>query len=144
MNISLREVANDDLPIFYEHQADPVANQMAVEYTARDRDDFMAHCARIRADDANIVRTIVCDGQVAGNVVSFFIEGKREVGYWIGREYWGKGIATLALQQFLDEVKIRPLYGIATQKNIGSQRVLEKCGFKVLSEGPVNIVYVLE
>lgn len=144
MDIYLREVTDEDLPIFYGHQIDPVANQMAVEYTPRDREDFMAHCDRIRSNDENIVRTIVCDGQVAGNIVSFFIDGKREVGYWIGREFWGKGVATRALEMFLKEVEIRPLYGISTKKNIASQRVLEKCGFRVLSEGPENVVLVLE
>ncbi|MFN8426694.1 MAG: GNAT family N-acetyltransferase [Anaerolineales bacterium] len=30
----------------------------------------------------------------AGSIGSWDMEGKREVGYWIGKEFWGKGIAT--------------------------------------------------
>lgn len=33
--------------------------------------------------------------------------------YWIGKEYWGKGIATNALRGFLKHVTIRPLYARA-------------------------------
>ncbi len=36
--------------------------------------------------------------------------GQREVGYWFGRQYWGKGVATRALAAFLDHVAVRPLY----------------------------------
>lgn len=145
MNIYLRDVTADDLPIFYEHQADPIASQMvADDYMVRDWEDFMAHCDRIQANKSNIVRTIVCEGQVAGNVASFFTQGKREVGFWIGREYWGRGIATKALEMLLQEVEVRPLYGITTKKNVASQRVLEKCGFRVLSDGPETTVMILE
>lgn len=52
------------------------------------------------ADDSVILKTILFNGQVAGNIVSFVQSGEREVGYWIGKEYWGKGIATKALAAF--------------------------------------------
>ena len=51
--------------------------------------------------------------------------------YWIGREFWGKGIATKALAVFLSAVKARPLYARAAKDNIASLRVLEKCGFAI-------------
>ncbi|MFL7870775.1 MAG: GNAT family N-acetyltransferase, partial [Anaerolineales bacterium] len=95
-NISLREVQESDLPIFFEQQRDPLANQMAA-FPARDQEAFMAHWAKIMKDESVILRTILFEGQVAGNVLSFEMEGKREVGYWLGREFWGKGIATVAL-----------------------------------------------
>ena len=129
----MREVAESDLPIFFEQQADKAAGYMAA-FTGRDpsdKDAFMAHWAKIRADDTITIRTILHDGHVAGNIVSFEWEGKPEVGYWIGREYWGKGIATKALSEFLTIVKARPLYAAAARDNIGSIRVLEKCGFKI-------------
>src|SRR5262249_44237054 len=55
--------------------------------------------------------------------------GKLEVSYWIGRAFWGKGIATKALAALLGSVKTRPLYARAARDNIASIRVLEKCGF---------------
>jgi RimJ/RimL family protein N-acetyltransferase len=129
----LRDVKEDDLPIFFEHQLDPEARYM-VAFTSReskDRNAFIAHWGGILADDSITKRTIVVDGHVAGNIVSFEWAGKPEVGYWIGKEYWGKGLATRALSEFLGVVKTRPLYGHAARDNIGSIRVLQKCGFTI-------------
>ncbi len=131
--VMLRDVTEADLPIFYEHQLDPVANQMAA-FPARDRDAFMAHWHKILADAPVTLKTILFDGQVAGNIVSFNGDGEREVGYWIGREYWGKGIASKALAAFLTVEQGRPLYAHVAKHNIASQRVLEKCGFTFFGE----------
>lgn len=132
-DVQLRDVTESDLPIFFEHQLDPEATEMAA-FLSRDRDAFMTHWAKIMADDSVILKTILFDGQVAGNIVSFVQSGEHEVGYWIGKEYWGKGIATKALAAFLDHVKTRPLYAHVAKHNIGSRRVLEKCGFTIVSE----------
>jgi RimJ/RimL family protein N-acetyltransferase len=129
MEVNLRAVEQEDLPIFYEHQRDPQANAMAA-FPAREHDAFDAHWAKILADPQNILFTILADGKVAGSVSSFIMEGEREVGYWLGRKFWGQGIATQALRLFLDELKERPLVAHAARHNIGSQRVLEKCGFE--------------
>ena len=99
-------------------------------FASRDWESFMAHWAKIMADQSVILRTIVFDGQVAGNIVSWMQEGEQEVGYWLGRGFWGQGIATAALSEFLKQVKIRPLVAHVAKQNIGSQRVLEKCGFR--------------
>ncbi len=141
--IILRKVIDSDLPILFEHQADAVANQMAA-FPARDKESFMAHWSKSLVNESNIIKTILYNGQVAGTVMSFVMEGKREVGYWIGREYWGKGIATEALTEFLDLVKMRPLYGVVAKHNIGSQRVLEKCGFRMAGEEENDFVLILE
>jgi RimJ/RimL family protein N-acetyltransferase len=129
--VVLRAVADDDLPVFYEQQLDPDATRMAL-FPARDRDAFMAHWRRILADDTLVARAIVVDGEIAGNVVSFARDGKREVGYWLGKAFWGRGIATKALAERLDEVTERPLYARVARTNLGSIRVLEKCGFAVI------------
>lgn len=65
---------------------------------------------------------------------SFERFGKPEVTYWIEKEYWGRGIATKALSEFLSYLKTRPLYACAAKDNIASIRVLEKCGFTILGE----------
>jgi RimJ/RimL family protein N-acetyltransferase len=59
--------------------------------------------------------------------------GEREVTYWIGRSYWGKGIATNALKAFLAVDRSRPLYARVASDNVASGRVLEKCGFCVIA-----------
>lgn len=81
-----------------------------------------------------IARTLLCDGEVAGDMVSFILEEQREVGYWLGRDYWGRGIATQALRLFLDVVAPRPLFAHAAKDNLGSIRALEKRGFTQIGE----------
>jgi RimJ/RimL family protein N-acetyltransferase len=103
-------------------------------FPARDKDAFMAHWAKIMKDETIILQTILLKEQVAGNLVSFELSGQREVGYWLGREFWGKGIATRALSEFLKQVKERPLYAHVARHNIASLRVLEKCGFTIQGE----------
>jgi len=133
----LRNVVNEDLPIFFEYQLDQGANYMAA-FTARDPTDqeaFLAHWHRILADKTNIIQTILFNRQAAGSVSSYEEEGKPEVTYWLGKEYWGKGIATRALKEFLAQKnQIRPIYARVAKDNLGSRRVLEKCGFKIIGE----------
>ena len=57
--------------------------------------------------------------------------GQRDVTYWIGREHWGAGLATQALQLFLGEDSTRPIHARVATDNAGSIRVLEKCGFRM-------------
>ena len=132
-SVQLRDVIEADLPIFFKQQQDPDATEVAA-FPSRDRDAFMTHWARIMADRSAILKTILFDGQVAGNIVSFVQSSEREVGYWIGKEYWGKGIATKALTAFLDHVETRPLYAHVAKHNIGSRRVLEKCRFTIVGD----------
>ena len=127
-DLFLRNVVEDDLPFFFDFQLDPDANYMAA-FTAKDpgnREAFTAHWSRIMAAATVIIKTIVCDGQVVGSVLSYEEDGKPEVSYWIGKEFWGRGIATAALAELLQEVKIRPLYAHVANHNLASKRVLEK------------------
>jgi RimJ/RimL family protein N-acetyltransferase len=134
--VLLREVEAADLPVFFEHQQDAVARSMAA-FTSEDptdHDAFVAFWDRLMADDAITKRTILVDGLVAGQVMSFEMFGELEVTYWIGREFWGRGVATTALRILLDVVTVRPLHARVAKDNAGSLRVLEKCGFVVTGE----------
>ena len=138
-DVLLRDVIESDLPIFFDQQLDSDANHMAA-FTTRDpanRDAFAAHWTRILGDETITIKTILFDGHVAGYVLIYEDEefGKPEVSYWIGKNYWGKGVATRALSAFLSHVKVRPLCGRAAKDNIASLRVLEKCGFTICGEG---------
>jgi RimJ/RimL family protein N-acetyltransferase len=133
-DVSLRDATEDDLRVLFEQQTDPVATRMA-EVPSRERDAFSAHWAKILGDPSILKRTILFDGFVAGHVLSFEKTGERQIGYWIGREHWGKGIATRALSQFLDCEKRRPLHARVAKHNRASIRVLEKCGFTITGEG---------
>jgi RimJ/RimL family protein N-acetyltransferase len=131
--ITLRPMLESDLPTLYEQQLDPEATAMAA-FPARDHEAFMRHWTLILADEKVTIRTVVVDGQVAGSILNWELLGEREVGYWFGRAFWGRGIATAALREYLREVTVRPLYAHVAQHNVGSRRVLEKCGFTVIGE----------
>ncbi|WP_030318492.1 GNAT family N-acetyltransferase [Streptomyces sp. NRRL B-3229] len=135
MQITLREVHDSDLPVFFRQMNDPEALHMAA-FTPKDpgdRDAFDAHWKRIRASDA-VHRTVLADGDVVGSAAVYGEPGEREVTYWIDRTYWGRGIATAALRELIVQVPERPLYARAAADNAGSLRVLHKCGFRVTAE----------
>ena len=93
--ITLREVVEADLDIFFDHQQDNEAVFMAA-FTSKnpaDRSLFDAHWEKIRANNSNIIRTIEVDGRIGGHIASFDLAGERNITYWIGREFWGKGVA---------------------------------------------------
>ncbi len=131
--VLLRDVREDDLPMFFEHQRDPEANRMAA-FPPRDWDAFTAHWTKILADETVIKKTILFDGAVAGNIGSWERDGRRLVGYWIAREHWGKGIASQALSDFVGHIKTRPVHAFVAKQNVASIRVLEKCGFTITAE----------
>ena len=127
--VRLRDVEPADLPVFYEHQLDADATAMAA-FPSRDRAAFDAHWAtNVLGNATTVTQTILVDGQVAGYIGSWPQDGARLVGYWIGKQHWGKGVATTALAAFLQLVTERPLHAHVAEHNVGSIRVLEKCGF---------------
>jgi RimJ/RimL family protein N-acetyltransferase len=142
--VRLRAVAPDDLPILFGHQLDADATQMA-GFPSRDRAAFDAHWAtNVLGNPATVTQTILVDDRVAGYIGSWPQDGARLVGYWIGKEYWGKGIATKALTRFLQLVTERPLHAHVAHHNVASIRVLEKCGFRFEREESGELVLVLE
>jgi ribosomal-protein-alanine N-acetyltransferase len=77
-------------------------------------------------------------GRVAGGIgYTLHTDVERigaEVGYWIGVEYWGRGIATAAVREltglaFSAHPELQRLYAVPFSSNPASARVLEKCGF---------------
>ena len=133
----LREIEDRDLGVLFEHARDPDAIRMAA-FTSPDFDDrtaFERRWARLRRDGSTTNRVVEIDGRVVGHIASFDFEGRREVTYWIGRADWGRGVATRALQEFLQVEATRPLYAGAASDNAASIRVLTKCGFRIVGEG---------
>jgi RimJ/RimL family protein N-acetyltransferase len=122
-DLYLRDVTPEDLPIFFEQQQEPAGVHMAA---------FMAHWQRILSNPAIINKTIVWQGQVVGSIASYIEDGRPEVTYWLGQDYWGMGLATKALAALLEVQTARPLYGRTAKDNVGSLRVMEKCGFTVI------------
>ena len=120
------------------------------DFPAREEADFMAHWAKILADETLWAKSVVLRGVVAGNVVSWTHDDERDVGYWIGREHWCQGVATAALASFLTLFAERPLSAHVAEHNVGSIRVLEKCGFvavdrvEIASEPVSELLFRLE
>ena len=69
-------------------------------------------------------------------------EGTWEIGYHIAKNFTGKGYATEAVKAFLSamakKLNIKEVYGICLAENLASVRVLEKCGFTQIYQGPGN------
>jgi len=131
--LRLREIEENDLEAFFEHEQDPISIEMAA-FTAddpSDREAFLDRWTRIFADGNIVGRTILVDDAVVGSILVHNWFGDPEVTYWIDRDHWGKGVATSALAEFLEIVELRPLYARVAFDNHGSRRVLEKCGFVV-------------
>jgi RimJ/RimL family protein N-acetyltransferase len=78
---------------------------------------------------------IEIDGNFAGDIGLFKISGhKAEMGYWLARDYWGRGIMTGVVKEVVRfafrELGIRRVYAHVFTYNPASVRVLEKAGFE--------------
>ena len=151
MNVRLRRVEPSDIEVFYDHQADPVAAAMAV-FPSREHDAHVAQWQRILANPTGVALTIEADGSLAGNIVSWLDGEQRLIGYWIGRQFWGRGIASQAVRLLVTEhLPERPLWAHVAASNAGSIKVLERNGFVLAPEQPgepaedgvVELLYVL-
>ncbi|MCC6261872.1 MAG: GNAT family N-acetyltransferase [Anaerolineales bacterium] len=133
--IFLRSVISSDLSILFEQQQDAEALAMSA-YPSKDRGEFMRHWEGIQKNKSIVARTIVYKEQIAGHILCWQ-EGKyeRRIGYWIGKPFWGRGVASSAVSAFLTQVTTRPLYAEVANHNGASRRVLEKNGFSLHEAG---------
>ena len=131
--VSLREVRERDLETFFSDQLDPESVRLAA-FRSRDREAFMALWLQIITDTSVAARAILLEGELAGHVVSWEQDGERKIGYWLGKAYWGQGVASAALSQFLVQCAARPLVAHVAKHNAPSLRVLQKCGFTISGE----------
>ncbi|WP_181387559.1 GNAT family N-acetyltransferase [Streptomyces sp. Act143] len=132
-SVRLRPVTPADLDAFLAFEHDEEALRRS-RFTPRPRDRFMHHWRdSVLGDETCLVRTVTVgpDHQPAGHVVSWWEGERRFLGYWLGRQYWGRGIGSAALRHYLDdEETVRPLYADPFVGNTASVRLLEKLGFR--------------
>jgi RimJ/RimL family protein N-acetyltransferase len=131
VTVTLREATDADNEPLFAFQAEPEGSAMAV-FPSRDREAFEAHQAKIAADPTTLFRVIEADGVVVGWIGSWDADEDRAVGYWLGRDHWGRGYATEALRAFLEVDPSRPMTAYVAVQNVASRRVLEKAGFVVV------------
>jgi RimJ/RimL family protein N-acetyltransferase len=130
-NITLTKTEKDDLNTFFQFQLDNDANYLAA-FTSKDPNDKKAYIDKYSmflSDPTINMQTIKLDNIIVGSIAKFVIENDAEITYWIDKRFWGKAIATTALQRFLTIEKTRPIHGRVAFDNYGSQRVLERNGF---------------
>ncbi len=136
--LTLRPARPEDLDAFFEQQLDPEAQHMAAfTRPVDDREAFRTQWEPRLNSDQNIVRTIWFEGEIAGYMLSYdnAEDERTEVAYWLGKNYWGRGIAARALRAFIEaEFPAQTLYARAAKDNVRSLRVLEKCGFTTAGE----------
>jgi RimJ/RimL family protein N-acetyltransferase len=136
VTITIRNVEASDISIFFEQQLDLEANRMAafVRKDPHDRAAFDAHWKRIMDSPGIVNKTILVGEEVAGHISCYPQAGELQVTYWLGKKHCGKGVATQALKKLLQEITHRPLFARAAKDNLGSIRVLQKCGFRIIGE----------
>lgn len=127
-----------DAKRFYEILAHPdfalfPANPSSIEEEKR----FLRTNKRMREDNAAHNYTVLLKDKVVG-AIGVKIDRHRtyigEIGYFVDRQYWGKGIAPNAVQLVedicFDELGLERIELITLKKNRSSIRVAEKCGYK--------------
>lgn len=131
--VALRRTQPSDLDTLFEYQADDEAGRMAafVNPTSwKVKDAYRAKWEKLLQDDTINSWTILHDGVIVGSVGTWMMDGEPQITYGIGKQFWGRGLATTAVELFLEKADIRPLYGRAAADNIRSIKILEKAGFK--------------
>lgn len=103
-------------------------------YTLKNAKDFIDKCLSMHPPT---IFAIEYKGEYVGNIGlmkgSDVYRKSAEVGYFIGEEYWGKGIATIALtlacEYGFNQLDVIRIHAGVYEHNLASQRVLEKAGF---------------
>ena len=129
--ILLTKTEPADLHALFQFQLDKEANHLAA-FTAKDPNDKAAYLKKYTpflSDPTINMRTIKANNEIVGSVSKFIMENEAEITYWIDRKFWGQGIATAALKDFLKIEQTRPIRARVAFDNYGSQKVLENCGF---------------
>lgn len=129
--LTLTQSTEEDLHSFFEFQLDEEAIHLAA-FTPKnpaDKTAYLEKYAKLLADPTVNMQTIWVEGEIAGSISKFLMHGGAGITYWIDKKFWGQGVASTALSQFLQMEPARPIYGHVAFDNYGSQKVLEKCGF---------------
>jgi RimJ/RimL family protein N-acetyltransferase len=115
---------------------DNLRDFMPNPYTVTDAENFIRLCKK---EDPPTTFAIEYNGEFVG-VIGLVVQSDiyrltAEIGYWLGEPYWGKGIATHAVNLIteygFDELRLVRIHTGVFDFNIASQKVLEKAGFKL-------------
>lgn len=135
--IKLRDFTENDLEALLKQANNPNVARYLTErfpspYTKADAKQWISTGCK-----DGITKVIEYQNNFAGSVGATPLKGEHRfsasVGYWLGEEYWGKGIASKALNIFTDEMflstEIVRLHAKVYSPNTASMKVLEKSGY---------------
>ena len=134
--IKLTKTTVEDLETLFVFQSNKDGIWMAA-FTAKDQSDkefYINKWTKIVENPDINMQTIRFENKIVGSLVHFDMMEETNVSYWIDQQYWGKGFATEGLKAFIKDVAKRPLFGRVAYDNYGSQKVLNKCGFKLIGQ----------
>jgi RimJ/RimL family protein N-acetyltransferase len=135
----VRDWAADDVPSLVRHANNRrvsinLRDKFPYPYTATHARDFLAH---VRQQDPVTVWALDMNGEAAGAIGLVILSDvervSAEIGYWLGEDYWGRGVATAALRAVTTEAfrrfALRRIFALPFGDNVASIRVLEKAGY---------------
>lgn len=116
--------------------ADNLRNVFPYPYSYKDAEEYVLACAG-NDEHKQICRAIVIDEKAVGSIGVFQLEDvyskSGELGYWLGEEFWGKGIMSCAIKQLsttaFEKLDIIRIFAEPFAHNIGSRKALENAGF---------------
>jgi RimJ/RimL family protein N-acetyltransferase len=150
--VSITEIRPSDRDSFIKHLNDrgitDNVSRIPFPYNEADADRFLAIIARSTAAQGRPVNFAIrnadgelinADGELIGGCgLDGFEVGKShraELGYWLARPYWGRGIMTDVVRVLCDyafaELGLEKIIAYTFERNLASSRVLEKCGFEL-------------
>jgi RimJ/RimL family protein N-acetyltransferase len=141
--INLRKVTLSDAESIHLNAKDKdicMAVPLPMPYTLKSAQNYVKICQK-KWKDRNETQFGIEDretGEIIGMIglmnIDFDLK-KAEVGYWIGKKYWGTGLSKEALDLILkyafSSLKLNRIYAKVFSKNIPSVKLLEKCSFQL-------------
>ena len=142
--VQLSEFRRSDKPALIEHLNDQDIYDRTLRipfpYTEADADGWLGHVAGVTTQQGRPVQWAIRgadDAVIGGCGFDGFRVGKShraEVGYWLAKPYWGRGIMTAVVQQVcriaFEELGLVKVTAHVFVHNPASARVLQKCGFQ--------------
>jgi ribosomal-protein-alanine N-acetyltransferase len=121
-----------------KHIADNLRDAFPFPYTLQDAENYIK-CWTSDDETKRLCRAVCVDGKAVGSIGVFpggdVYRKSAELGYWLGEEFWNRGIMTAAVKQICKEAferfDIVRIYAEPYAHNLGSRKVLEKAGFSL-------------
>lgn len=123
-------------------------------YTIQDAYWWLTEGVKSHANHAAITVNDICIGSISVVYGNAEAQLSGEIGYWLGRDFWGRGYATEAVRLMTDKVfeetELLRIYAHVFSPNVASRQVLLKCGYQeegvlrqaVVKQGEVMDVHV--